>query len=52
MIGQKNKFIWTAGGVLLGEQSRTIFDNSCNEQRCGITSQINVLLLLPAVLVG
>ena len=46
---QRNDFIWTAGGLLPGEDSCTLFDKSCNAQKCSITSQISLLVWLPAV---
>ena len=43
------KFHWnkhSPGGILPGEASWTLFDNSCNKQKFGITSQINLLIFL------
>ena len=35
-----------------GEESCTLFHNSCNAQKCSITSQISFLVWLPVVPLG
>ena len=31
-LSQRNHFVWTPGGLSLGEESCTLFHNSCNEK--------------------
>ena len=52
ITSQRNHFNWTAGGLSPGEESCTLFHNSCNAQKCSITSQISLLVCLPAVPFG